>query len=145
GALPISPNGLDDRGYSTARSLAAMSREAMRDPLFARAVRTKFQISPAASPDSPRRIQNRNVLLWLYPGAIGVKTGFTTKAGYCLVATAKVGGARMAAVVLGEPTSEDSFSDAARLLSFAFHSYVRSRVVAAGAALPAARLGGLRV
>src|SRR5205085_6698394 len=85
----FSPNGLDDRGHSTARSLAAITRLGEPLPLFARTVRTKFATIPAPEGSEPREIQNRNVLLWLYPGAIGVKTGYTGQAGYCLVAAAR--------------------------------------------------------
>src|SRR5207245_10689576 len=69
----FSPNGLDDRGHSTARSLAALTRVAERIPVFARIVRTKFHVVPAPDGRPARHIQNRNVLLWLYPAAIGVK------------------------------------------------------------------------
>ena len=82
-----SPNGLDDTGYSSARDLAALTRAAFESPLFASIVATKFHTIPAPS-GSPRMIQNRNVLLWLYPGAVGVKTGFTTPARFCVVAAA---------------------------------------------------------
>jgi serine-type D-Ala-D-Ala carboxypeptidase (penicillin-binding protein 5/6) len=140
-----SPNGLDDRGYSTARSLAAMTRSAMRFPLFVRIVRTKFHVVPAAPGGEARHIQNRNVLLWLYRGALGVKTGFTTKAGYCLVAASRRGGLHLAAVVLGEPTSQDSFDDAAALMSYGFHEFVRQRVVEAGQTFPPLSVNGVHV
>ena len=71
----------------------------------------------------PRIVQNRNVLLWLYPGAIGVKTGFTSPAGYCLVATAERDGRGLVAVLLGEPSEERAFSDGAALLNFGFSAF----------------------
>jgi len=106
-------------------------------------VGTKFFVVPAPPGGSPRHVQNRNVLLWLDPTAIGVKTGFTTKAGYCLVAAAKLHGTRMLSVVLGEPSGEDSFSDAAALLDFGFHSFVRAEVIDKGHELPPITVNGL--
>lgn len=137
-----SPNGLDDRGFSTARDMALITVEAYRHPLFARVVRTRFRTIPAPE-GPPRRVQNRNVLLWLYEGAIGVKTGFTSAAGFCLVAAAEREGLRLAAVVLGAP--EDAFSDAAALLSYGFEAFERRAVVEEGEAFDPVLVGGVEV
>jgi D-alanyl-D-alanine carboxypeptidase (penicillin-binding protein 5/6) len=124
-----SPNGLDDTGYSSARDLAVLTRAAFESPLFASIVRTKFHRIPSPS-GTPRMIQNRNVLLWLYPGALGVKTGFTTPAGFCVVAAATRDGLRLMAVILGEPG--EPFSDAAAVLDYGFGSFERRELVASG-------------
>jgi D-alanyl-D-alanine carboxypeptidase (penicillin-binding protein 5/6) len=124
-----SPNGLDDSGYSTARDLAAITVEAFRSSTFAETVGSRFREIPA--PDGPaRRIQNRNALLWLYPDAIGVKTGYTAAAGFCLVAAAERDGTRLGTVVLGSP--DEPFSDAAALLNYGFAAYERRQVVRLG-------------
>ncbi|MFN2590993.1 MAG: D-alanyl-D-alanine carboxypeptidase family protein [Actinomycetota bacterium] len=124
-----SPNGLDDRGYSTARDMADLTRVALSDETFAEIVRTRFHTVPAPSgPD--RRIQNRNALLWLYPDAIGVKTGYTTPAGRCLIAAGERDGRRVVAVTLGEPS--DTFSDGAALLEYGLSAFTRTTVVRAG-------------
>jgi D-alanyl-D-alanine carboxypeptidase (penicillin-binding protein 5/6) len=124
-----SPNGLNDRGYSTAADLALLTRTAYSSPLFARLVRTKAWDIPAPSGPA-RHVQNRNALLWLYPGAIGVKTGFTTPAGHCLVATAERDGVRVIAVVLGE--RDEPFDAAATLLNYGLLEFDREVVVWAG-------------
>ena len=62
---------------------------------------------------------NNNRLLGSYRGAIGVKTGYTHKAGPCLVAAATRGGRSLIAVVLDSP---DMYTDAKRLLDFGFAS-----------------------
>ncbi|MGH2675622.1 MAG: D-alanyl-D-alanine carboxypeptidase family protein [Actinomycetota bacterium] len=121
-----SPNGLDDRGHSTARDLAAITAEAFRDRTFADVVATKFHRVPDPAGE-PRRIQNRNALLWLYPGATGVKTGYTDAAGFCLVATAKRDDLRLVAVVLGAPAAP--WSDAAEMLNHGFETWERRTVV----------------
>jgi D-alanyl-D-alanine carboxypeptidase (penicillin-binding protein 5/6) len=124
----LSPNGLDDRGYSTARDLATLTREAFEDPLFARVAATRFHEVP--SPDGPPRVvQNRNALLWLYPGSIGGKTGYTAPAGFCVVAAAQREGVRLVAVVLGSPG--EPFSAAATLLDHGFAAFDRREVVRA--------------
>jgi len=137
-----SPNGLDDRGYSTARDLVTLTRAAFEHPLFARIVRTRFREIPSPS-GVPRIVQNRNVLLWLYPGALGVKTGFTSAAGFCVVGAAARGGVRLLSVVLGEPG--EPFSDAAALLNYGFAAFHRVRLATEGEGLGALRIDGRRV
>jgi D-alanyl-D-alanine carboxypeptidase (penicillin-binding protein 5/6) len=133
-----SPNGLDDRGYSTARDLATLTRAAYRTPGFSEIVAAMFRTVPA--PDGPdRQIQNRNVLLWLYPGAIGVKTGYTSEAGFCVVGAAERDGRRLVVVILDAPA--DAFSDAAALLNHGFaafteHTFVQEGVSAGVVDLP---------
>jgi len=117
-----SPNGLDDRGYSTANDLAALTRAAFGYPAFAEISSTKSYVVPASG-EPDRHIQNRNALLWLYRGAVGVKTGFTTPAGHCLVAAARRGVRGLVAVVLGEPTEDRMFDDAATLLNYGFAGF----------------------
>ena len=125
-----SPNGLDDRGYSSARDLLTLTREVYAtQPEFGRIAATKVHDVP--SPDGrPRTIQNRNVLLWLYPGAVGVKTGYTARAGYCVVAAAERGGRRLISVVLGSPG--EPFSEAAALLNYGFAAFTPQRFVEEG-------------
>jgi D-alanyl-D-alanine carboxypeptidase (penicillin-binding protein 5/6) len=134
-----SPTGLDDRGYSTSEDLAAIVRAAFRDPLFAAVVRTRFWSIPAPSGPA-RRIQNRNALLWLYPGAIGVKTGFTSRAGFCLIAAAVRNGLAVVVVVLGDKA--EAFDDAAALLNYGVLEFQRVTVVRRGEALGTVDVGG---
>ncbi len=125
----FSPNGLDDRGRSTVGDLVVLTRAAYDAPGFARIVASKFRTIPAPR-GRPRRVQNRNALLWLYPGAIGVKTGFTASAGYCLIATAERGGPPVVAVVLGD--RNEAFSEAATLLDHGFEAFQEQRSCDAG-------------
>ncbi len=137
-----SPTGLDDAGYSTALDLVRLTRAAYRLPLFAEIVATRFHEVPA--PDGPPRLlQNRNALLWLYPGAVGVKTGYTRRAGFCVVAVAEREGRRLVAVVLGAPG--EAFSDAAALLSYGFAGFEPRTLVQEGRSLGWVDLVGGRV
>lgn len=58
-----------------------------------------------------------------YEGVDGLKTGYTTEAGYCLVATAKKNGMRMIAIVLDEPSSEIRNKEVSEMLDYAYAQY----------------------
>lgn len=122
-----SPSGLNDRGYSSALDLVRLTRAAYEvSPRFRQIVTTEFHDVPSPSGE-PRHIQNRNVLLWLYPGAIGVKTGYTARAGFCVIAAAERGERQLVAVVLG--ASSEPFSDAAALLNYGFDAFTQAQLV----------------
>jgi D-alanyl-D-alanine carboxypeptidase (penicillin-binding protein 5/6) len=133
-----SATGLDDRGTSTAEDVAVLAQAAGADPLLARLAGSRFHEMPG--PNRRRTIQNRNALLWLYPGSTGMKTGSTRGAGFCLIATAEREGRRLLAVVLGAPS--DAFSDAAALLNYGFGGFQEQTVVRAGESFGDAALRG---
>ncbi len=138
----FSPTGLDDRGYSTAVDVARLTATALEFPELRTIVETKFH--NVAAPSGPRRrLQNRNALLWLYPGTLGVKTGLTTAAGYCLAAVAEREDERYLIVLLGEP--DFTWNDGAALLDHAFAAYDRREVLGEGEELPPVRVGDLEV
>jgi D-alanyl-D-alanine carboxypeptidase (penicillin-binding protein 5/6) len=137
-----SPNGLDDTGFSTALDLAVITREAYGRPAFGEVVRTKSRTIVAPQGD-PRHIQSRNALLWLYPGTVGVKTGYTTAAGFCIVAAARREGLRLMAVVLGSP--DEAYSDGAALLSYGFEAFERTEALSTGEEVGTVRVDGISV
>ncbi|HYX88487.1 MAG TPA: D-alanyl-D-alanine carboxypeptidase family protein [Gaiellaceae bacterium] len=108
---------IDKDNYSSAWDLAALTRYAMRDPRFRRIVATRVAHVPWSAPTYRKTYVNKNALLGLYRGADGVKTGWTTIAGHCLVASAHRHGVRLIAVLLH---SADPYGDARRLLNFGF-------------------------
>lgn len=114
----VSPSGVVDvDNYSSAWDLAALTRVAMRNPRFRTIVRTRVKHVSWEAPTFSKIYLNNNRLLGTYPGANGVKTGYTHKAGPCLVASATRGGVSLIAVVLD---SNDMYTDAKRLLDFGF-------------------------
>ena len=118
------PDGLDAKGgYSTAFDTLTIAREAMKHQLFRRIVRTKAGVVAG------RRLYVWNDLLRTYPGAIGVKTGHTDKAGWNEVAAAKRDGQVLYTVVLGSPSRLRRNKDLAALLDWGFTHYARLRVV----------------
>jgi D-alanyl-D-alanine carboxypeptidase (penicillin-binding protein 5/6) len=137
-----SPHGLDDRGVSTATDLLVLLRAAREHTIFRRLAASKFAIVRSDTV-RPRRIQNRNVMLWLYAGATGVKTGSTAGAGFCLLATARRGDRELAVVVLGG--GDEVFSDAAALLNHGFAAYERRTLVEEGTSLGSVRVRGGQV
>jgi len=115
-----SPSGLLDRdNYSTAWDMASLARYAMWNARFRAVVRTRVKRVPWAAPTYAKIYVNHNHLLGSYPGADGVKTGWTTLAGHCLVASATRGGRTVIAVVLHDANAP---VDARRLLNLGFRT-----------------------
>lgn len=112
------PSGVVDRdNRSSAWDLAALARYAMRSPTFRTIVATRVKRVTWPPPTYAKVYVNKNRLIGGYPGADGVKTGWTTRAGHTLVASAHRYGIRLIVVVLRSP---DPFGDARRLLDFGF-------------------------
>lgn len=118
------PNGLDARDHhSSARDLAILACYAMENPVFAKTVSTKTITI------GNRCLRNHNKLLWRYPGADGVKTGFTKAAGRILVSSAVQNRRRLVAVTINAP---DDWRDHAALLDQGFSQYRLQRLVTVG-------------
>jgi D-alanyl-D-alanine carboxypeptidase (penicillin-binding protein 5/6) len=66
---------------------------------------------------------NRNPLLGVYPGADGLKTGWTTEAGFCLVGTAKQDGIRMISVALNTKDEKERLKASQDLLDYGFENF----------------------
>jgi serine-type D-Ala-D-Ala carboxypeptidase (penicillin-binding protein 5/6) len=135
-----SPTGLDNSGYSTARDLAALTRGALQNETFSRIVSTVRRKIPGPH-GTIRRLVNRNILLRVYPGAIGVKSGFTTPAGFCLIGAARLNGFGLLAIVLGSRTN--AFDETIRLLNYGFGAFELVSLVVHGE--PLAGLGPVTV
>lgn len=96
--------GHDSAGhYSSARDLAALAERALRQPVFTRLM--AMVSLNIATVDGRRRfsLENHNALIGRYPGASGVKTGYTPRAGKCLVALANRDGKNALLVLLNAP------------------------------------------
>jgi D-alanyl-D-alanine carboxypeptidase len=113
-----SPSGLLDRdNYSSAWDMASLARYAMWNPRFRAVVRTRVKHVPWAAPTYSKIYVNHNHLLGSYPGADGVKTGWTTLAKHCLVASVRRNGVWLIAVVLG---ADDMYGDVKKLFDYGF-------------------------
>ena len=121
------PHGLpDDTHVTTALDLARIARAAMQNQEFRELVSTTDAEIPWAGRSHPRQLHNKNRLLTSYPGATGVKTGYTSRAGRCLVFGASRDGMELVGVVLGCP---DWFNEAERLLDGCFDTYTMTRLL----------------
>ena len=120
----VTPSGLDAEGQGvSAYDLALLTAEALRSPDF-REICSKKQAHMTVG-GTDYWMTNHNKLLGDYPGCIGVKTGFTDKAGRCLVAAAERDGATVIAVLLHDP---NDWTDAKKLLDWGF-SQLEERVL----------------
>jgi D-alanyl-D-alanine carboxypeptidase len=131
----VTPYGLDRPGHQTsARDLARLWEVAMRRADFRALVATRAARLPGG-PLSLRRFVTTNELLGSYRWTVGGKTGFTNRAGRCLVASASRGGRRLVAVALGSP---NAFADVRALFEYGFSKYVRVRLAQRGQPVSAA-------
>ncbi|MDD6050250.1 MAG: D-alanyl-D-alanine carboxypeptidase [Clostridiales bacterium] len=117
----LTPHGLPcDGHYTTAHDLALIARQAMTHPEFREIVATSRATIPWEGRSYDRVLHNKNRLLTTYEGATGIKTGYTKKAGRCLVFSAERDGMRIIGVVLN---CWNWFNEAARLMDTAFERY----------------------
>ncbi|MGV3616076.1 MAG: D-alanyl-D-alanine carboxypeptidase family protein [Fimbriimonas sp.] len=121
------PNGLNDPIHTTtARDLALIAREAMKNPLFEEVVRTpKFQIQRSINQKDLHMV-SRNKWLRKDATADGIKTGYTRPAGHCYVGSATRDGYRVITVVL---KSENWQKDHQQMLDWAFKNHERYTLV----------------
>jgi D-alanyl-D-alanine carboxypeptidase len=100
-----SPDGFENAGnHSCAIDLAEMARAVLDRPRLARIVRRRRAVLPFPIKGGRLYLFNNNPLLRTgYPGAIGIKTGYTDAAGHCLVAAARRNGRRLGVVLLHSP------------------------------------------
>ncbi|MBR3505342.1 MAG: D-alanyl-D-alanine carboxypeptidase [Clostridia bacterium] len=126
----VTPNGLDAPGHgASARAMALIAREALKDETFREIVSTQRAVIPWRDREYSRVLVNKNRLLKEYEGATGVKTGFTTPAGRCLVFSARRDGLELVGVVMN---CGDWFGEAKRLLDWGFSRYTRAEALPAG-------------
>jgi D-alanyl-D-alanine carboxypeptidase (penicillin-binding protein 5/6) len=124
----MNPHGLSMEGhYSTAHDLALLGRALIHDYPVAYSYNKikEFTVGPITQP-------NRNVLLWRDASVDGIKTGHTSNAGYCLMASAKRGDQRLISVVLGDSSEKQRATDSQALLNWGFRFYETHKLYDAG-------------
>lgn len=128
----VNPNGLhNDDHYTTARDLAIIAREGMKNPLFREVVGTFHYEIPATNMQEARNyITNSNKMIWTvnnkykYEHAIGIKTGYTSVAQHCLVGGAKKDNVELISVVLGDG-KDFMYPDTIAMLEYGFENFKR--------------------
>ena len=134
------PNGLNNvKGHvTTARDLALICIEAMKNKVFREVVSTAKVTIPATNLSPARTFVSTNRLLFdtktkiivngvertpKYDGIMGIKTGETSTAGLCIVAAAQRDGTQLLSVVLNAPDKNSRFVDSITLLDYGFANY----------------------
>lgn len=146
----INPNGLHEEGHlSTAYDLAMIAMEAMKNEKFRELVTTYRYEIPATNKQETRYLYNTNRLIYdertkvpvngvpraaRYEDATGIKTGYTSHAGGCLIAGARRGDTELIAVVM-KSTDLGRFGDSIALLDYAFENYKTVKAMDAGTIL----------
>ncbi len=138
----ITPHGLHDPNhYTTAKDMALIAKEAMKNNFFRRLASTySYHISrtlPEQIDGIPQEDYiNHNKLIWpnsiyRYEGATGIKTGYTDEAGSCLVSSAERDGREYLAVVF--KTDRDGiFKESASILDYAFNEFKQVELIQKG-------------
>lgn len=130
----VNSHGLDEpEHYTTARDLALLSRAIIKTvdyPLHKEKEFTYNNIKQV----------NRNGLLWSDASVDGLKTGYTEKAGYCLVASAVRENTRLISVVLGAPSVREREAQTSALLNYGFRFFQTVNFYAADALLGTPRV-----
>ncbi len=108
-----------------------ITREALKNDLFRQIVSSKTYQAQRQGAEAYKYFYNKNKTVFQYEGATGIKIGYTTAAGRCLVASAEREGTELIAVVLNDP---DWFEDAYRLLDYGFEAFRRVTVAKGRAA-----------
>lgn len=118
----VTPHGLDrDEHYTTALELAKITDYALKIPKIAEVVSTKeYTVNINGN---AKTISNTNELLGYLEGVNGVKTGYTSKAGRCLVTAVSREGFNIITVVLGADTRKIRTQDSIKLIEYTYNNY----------------------
>lgn len=115
--------GLDtENHYSSANDMALIAKELVKHDKILEFSGT-YEDYIREGTDKSFWLVNTNKLVRFYQGVDGLKTGYTTTAGYCLTATAKKDGMRIITVVMNEPNSNTRNSETTAMLDYGFNMY----------------------
>ena len=126
------PNGLDSaKHYTTCHDLALLTCLALKNDNFCKIIKEQsFSIKELKNGQS-YSLNNKNLFLTSYNGAIGVKTGYTNKAGYCFVGAVKKDGHYLLSVVLGSgwyPNRHYKWEDTKKLMDYGIKNYNKKAI-----------------
>lgn len=114
----------DENHYSSAYDIALMSRELItKHPEITEFTKQWIKIFREGRKDKEVMLSNTNKLVRFYEGTVGLKTGHTNKAGFCLSAVAQRGNLMLISVVLAEPDSNTRFAETRKLMDYGFANY----------------------
>ena len=129
----------DPLHYTTAHDLALITAYGYKNSTFRKIVSTKEWRVPLMKPPFSRELENENMLLWIYPGANGVKTGYTDASGRCVVTAAERDGVQLIAVVLD---GIYMWNDSIAMLDYGFRHIESRELVKKGEKLATVAVAG---
>lgn len=122
-------HGLDDANhYSSAYDMAMMARELIKHKTVLEYT-SIYEDYLRKGTDKEFWLVNTNKLVRFYDGADGLKTGYTSEAGYCLTATATKNNMRLIAVAMNEPDSKTRNAEITSMLDYGFAQYSTEKVL----------------
>ena len=123
------PNGLDaENHHTTAIELSKIASYAIRNPEFIKITNTTSYQFNELTTNRSFSVTNKNRFLYMMDGAIGIKTGFTGKAGYCFVGALKRGEHTLIATMLAcgwPPNKNYKWSDTKKLMEYGLEHFRR--------------------
>lgn len=137
----VNPNGLQNKNhYTCAYDMALIARKAMTYPEFKKIVDTKYYLWKGYEWTSD--LANLNEMLWTYPGANGIKTGWTDQAEQTMVVSATQNGHTLLAVLMKVPLLGEIQTDATNLLNYGFSDFANTALLPAGTKITTATIAG---
>ena len=137
----VNPNGIhDDAHYSTAYDMYLIANEAVKNPLLKKFITTTTYTLPATNkyPNTDRVLKTTNQLInpssnaYYYEYAVGIKTGYTSQAGNCLISMASRDGLEFMSVTLGGGTTSEGLNsryiDTKKLFNYAYDNYTLTKL-----------------
>lgn len=125
----INATGLDsDNHYSSAYDMSIIAKELVKHEKVLEFSST-YEDYLRKNTSNPFWLVNTNRLVKFYPEIDGLKTGFTSSAGYCLTATAKKDGMRLITVVMNEPDTGKRSADTKKMLDYGFNIYMVKNII----------------
>ena len=125
----INATGLDtDNHYSSAYDMSIIAKELVKHEKVLDFSST-YEDYLRKNTSNPFWLVNTNRLVKFYPEIDGLKTGFTSTAGYCLTATARKDGMRLITVVMNEPDTGKRSADTKRMLDYGFNIYMVKNII----------------
>ena len=125
----VTPNGLDsDKHYTTAYELCLIADYALKNSGFRKIITTPSYSFSNISGSKQYSVNNKDAFLTQYNGAIGVKTGFTRKAGYCFCGAAKRKNTTLISAVLAcgwPPNKTYKWKDTKKLMDYGFNNFTK--------------------
>ena len=128
----VTPNGLDAQGhYTTAADLARIGAYAIQNDEFLEITNTSSYSFSDVKGKRQFQVSNKDAFLTMMEGAIGIKTGFTGKAGYCFVGALKRKDKCFVSVVLASgwpPHKKYKWADTKKLMQYGIDNYERKNI-----------------